>query len=51
MGQIGLMKALGMSNRAIGRLFRYEAAWIGFLGQPFWALRRVLVWALCLTLD
>lgn len=30
--QIGLMKALGMSNRAIGKLFRYEAAWIGFLG-------------------
>ena len=26
------MKALGMSNRAIGKLFRYEAAWIGFLG-------------------
>ena len=30
--QIGLMKALGMRNRDIGRLFRYEAAWIGFLG-------------------
>lgn len=30
--QIGLMKALGMTNRAIGKLFRYEAAWIGFLG-------------------
>lgn len=30
--QIGLMKALGMSNRGIGKLFRYEAAWIGFLG-------------------
>ena len=30
--QIGLMKALGMSNKAVGRLFRYEAAWIGFLG-------------------
>lgn len=30
--QIGLMKALGMSNKAIGKLFRYEAAWIGFLG-------------------
>ena len=30
--QIGLMKALGMSNRAIAKLFRYEAAWIGFLG-------------------
>lgn len=30
--QIGLMKALGMSNRAVGKLFRYEAAWIGFIG-------------------
>ena len=30
--QIGLMKALGMSSRAVGKLFRYEAAWIGFLG-------------------
>ncbi|MEO6110139.1 MAG: FtsX-like permease family protein [Candidatus Saccharimonadales bacterium] len=30
--QIGLMKALGMSRRDVGRLFKYEAAWIGFLG-------------------
>ncbi len=30
--EIGLMKALGMRKREIGRLFRYEAAWIGFLG-------------------
>ncbi len=30
--QIGLMKALGMSRRAIAMLFRYEAAWIGFIG-------------------
>ena len=30
--QIGLMKALGMSRRAIARLFRYEAAWIGLIG-------------------
>ena len=30
--QIGLMKALGASKRDIGRLFRYEAAWVGFLG-------------------
>lgn len=30
--QIGLMKALGMRNRDVGRLFRLEAAWIGFLG-------------------
>lgn len=30
--QIGLMKALGMRGRDVGRLFRFEAAWIGFLG-------------------
>lgn len=30
--QIGLMKALGARRRDIGRMFRYEAAWIGFLG-------------------
>lgn len=30
--QIGLMKALGMSRSGIAKLFRYEAAWIGFLG-------------------
>lgn len=30
--QIGLMKALGMRSREIGKLFRYEAAWIGLLG-------------------
>jgi putative ABC transport system permease protein len=30
--QIGLMKALGMSARDVGRLFKYEAAWVGFLG-------------------
>jgi putative ABC transport system permease protein len=30
--QIGLMKALGMRARDVSRLFRYEAAWIGFLG-------------------
>ncbi len=30
--QIGLMKALGMSRRDVGRLFKFEAAWIGFLG-------------------
>ena len=30
--QIGLMKALGMSRRDVGRLFTLEAAWIGFLG-------------------
>ena len=30
--QIGLMKALGMSGGDVGRLFTFEAAWIGFLG-------------------
>ncbi|HUC96408.1 MAG TPA: ABC transporter permease [Candidatus Saccharimonadales bacterium] len=30
--QIGLMKALGMRKRDVGRLFKIEAAWIGFLG-------------------
>lgn len=30
--EIGLMKALGMRSKDVGRLFRYEAAWIGFLG-------------------
>ncbi len=30
--QIGLMKALGMPKRGVAKLFRYEAAWIGFLG-------------------
>lgn len=30
--QIGLMKALGMRRRDVARLFRYEAAWVGFLG-------------------
>jgi len=30
--EIGLMKALGMRKRDVGRLFRLEAAWIGFIG-------------------
>ena len=30
--QIGLMKALGMHSKDVAKLFRYEAAWIGFLG-------------------
>lgn len=41
--QIGLMKALGMSNRAVGKLFRYEAAWIGFLGGLFGAAIAVVL--------
>ena len=36
--QIGLMKALGMRGRDVSRLFRYEAAWIGFLGGIIGAL-------------
>lgn len=39
--QIGLMKALGASKSDIGRLFRYEAAWVGFLGG---ALGVLLAW-------
>lgn len=30
--EIGLMKALGMRRKEVGRLFRFEAAWIGFIG-------------------
>jgi ABC-type lipoprotein export system ATPase subunit/ABC-type antimicrobial peptide transport system permease subunit len=30
--EIGMMKALGMSRSSIYRLFKYEAAWIGFIG-------------------
>lgn len=40
--QIGLMKALGMHGKDVARLFRYEAAWIGFLGGVIGAF---LAWA------
>lgn len=30
--QIGLMKSLGAKKGDISKMFRYEAAWIGFLG-------------------
>lgn len=40
--QIGLMKALGMSSSAVAKLFRYEAAWVGFLGG---ALGILLAWS------
>ncbi len=40
--QIGLMKALGTRRRDIGRLFRFEAAWIGFLGGAIGAGLAVL---------
>ena len=39
--QIGLMKALGMRNKHIGKMFRYEAGWIGFIGS---ALGVALSW-------
>ncbi|MDR1300599.1 MAG: FtsX-like permease family protein [Candidatus Nomurabacteria bacterium] len=44
--QIGLMKALGMKRRDVSRLFRYEAAWIGFLGG---AIGVVVAWLISLT--
>lgn len=42
-GQIGLMKALGMRRRDVAKLFRYEAAWIGFLGG---VIGSAVAWAL-----
>lgn len=41
--EIGLMKALGMRKRDIGRLFRFEAAWIGFLGGLFGTIAALAV--------
>ena len=41
--QIGLMKALGARRKDIGRLFRYEAAWVGFLGGLFGTVAAVAV--------
>lgn len=41
--EIGLMKALGMRKRDIGRLFRFEAAWIGFLGGFIGSLSAVIL--------
>ena len=41
--QIGLMKALGARRKDIGRLFRYEAAWVGFLGGLIGTLLALLV--------
>ena len=37
------MKALGMRKRDIGRLFRFEAAWIGFLGGMIGSVIAVLL--------
>lgn len=41
--EIGLMKALGMRRKDIGRLFRFEAAWIGFLGGVIGVLAALAV--------
>ena len=41
--QIGLMKALGMPRSGVAKLFRYEAAWIGFLGGVLGAATAVAV--------
>ncbi len=40
--EIGLMKALGMRKRDIGRLFRFEAAWIGFIGGSIGSIAAVV---------
>ncbi len=46
--EIGLMKALGMRKRDVGRLFRFEAAWIGFIGG---ALGAAAAFALGMSLN
>jgi putative ABC transport system permease protein len=46
--QIGLMKALGMRSKDVAKLFRYEAAWIGFLGG---AIGAGIAWALGTALN
>lgn len=43
--EIGLMKALGMRRKDIAKLFRYEAAWIGFLGGTIGA---IIAWLITL---
>ena len=43
--EIGLMKALGMRSIDVKRLFKVEAAWIGFLGG---SLGGVLAWLISL---
>ncbi len=46
--QIGLMRALGMRGRDVSRLFRYEAAWIGFLGG---VIGIATAWIVCTSLN
>ena len=41
--EIGLMKALGTRRKDISRLFRFEAAWIGFLGGAIGSLLAFLL--------
>ncbi len=41
--EIGLMKALGMRSRDVSRLFRFEAAWIGFLGGSLGSLGAFII--------
>lgn len=41
--QIGLMKALGMRSSDVGRLFRIEAAWIGFIGSSIGAILALVI--------
>ncbi len=40
--EIGLLKALGMRSPDVGRLFRFEAAWIGFLGAVIGSVLAVI---------
>ncbi|MCA9332505.1 ABC transporter permease [Candidatus Saccharibacteria bacterium] len=44
--EIGLMKALGMRKRDVGRLFRFEAAWIGFIGGAIGSLLAFVIGSL-----
>ena len=44
--KIGLMKALGMRRRDVGRLFKLEAAWIGLIGG---VIGVILAWLVTLA--
>lgn len=46
--QIGLMKALGMHDKDVAKLYRYEAAWLGFLGG---VLGAAVAWAASAALN